>query len=451
MDDADRGSPAARGLLVAVILAVALGPRIRVPGLGLERAVDLRLQDLLLVGVALFLGTRIPSLRSTWGPWAALFAVGATAITLVRLLADPSVSWLRTAAYLGRGLETLVLAAAVAGLFALAGPAAGRVALRTLLVTVLINSAWLMYQVSTGIKQTLLLPELGDQLDAYGPKLVGEGSAFGTGIFFAFTAALGCACWLNKRLPPAVSAALVALGMIGAFIAQSRVSLGAVAVCILLLAFLPVERARRPVIAWLLGVIAIILVYAFGPGLPQQGRLSSAGFLNSLDDRAYDWYGPLLTILFQGTNPLTGIGVGRLGTTAYPYWTEAHNLFLRAFLDFGIVVGSAWLAIFFTAAARSLRASTRLPATETRFWATLAGVTLTAILAAGLLQESLAAVMSTHLAALALGLYAGSQQEIGADVPVRRMDDASGHGNRASSQPADETPAGEHRGRNAGR
>lgn len=404
MSSAARGRPVARLLLTAVILAITLGPRIRIPGLA-DRAVDLRVQDFLLIPALVYVGTRLPSMRQVWGPWPALFASGAVFVTVLHLWLDPAMPVIRTLAYLGRGLETFVLAFAVAGLYRLAGDRAWRTALNALHLAVAVNVAWIGYQYATGAERTLLGSGVGDLIESYGPKLVGEASAFGTGSFFALAAALGCAELLTRVTARWVSVALLVAGVGGAYVSQSRVSLGAAVLCVVAVVLLPdAEGKRRVFSALALAVAAIVVI----PRLPQIGRLSESGVEAGLGKRTGSIWEPLLNVL--GDHWLIGIGPGGLGTYAYP-WTEAHNIALRAALDYGLIVGALFLAAYLAIgwrARRTVFTRDETPA-PVRLWAALALLLVAGVVIAGIAQDSLTPVMSTHLVMLAAGLLGGAR------------------------------------------
>ncbi|MGY1834632.1 O-antigen ligase family protein [Blastococcus sp. SYSU DS0510] len=410
---ATRGWPAARLLLTAMILAIALSPRIRVPGL-VDRAVDLRLQDFLLVPVLIYLGARLPSLRRTWGPWPALFAFSATCLTAVHLFANPDMSALRAIGYLGRTLETFVLAAGIAGLYRLAGDGAWRTALRALHLAIAANVLWVTYQYVTGAQRTLIGSSVGDLVEAYGPKLVGEPSAFGTGFFFVLVTALGAAELLTKLTPRWVGGGLIAAGLLGAYLAQSRVSVIAGVLCAVAVLLFPDDRGRYRVIGGLTLVGAALIVV---PRLPDAGRLSAAGVGNGIGVRTTPIWEPLYAIAVE--HPLLGIGVGRLGTPAYP-WTEAHNVALRAVLDYGIVIGALFLAIYVAIGWRAHRTAFAVDASPpAKLWGTLTLLLVGSALVAGTVQDTLIAVMSTHLVMLSAGLLGGERLGPLPDPPPR--------------------------------
>jgi hypothetical protein len=392
----------ARALLVAIILAIGLGPRIRLPGL-LDRAVDLRVQDFLLIAALLYLAGRMTSLRQVWGPWALCF-VGSSAVLLTtRLLLDPTLPLVRTFAFYGRAVEMLLLAVVVASLYRLSGTKARRTALRAALITVGANALWVGYQYATGTQRSLLGRVVSAQLEAYGPRLVGEGSAFGTGFFFVFATALGVALYRLPGMSRWMSVTVVTTGVLGAYLSGSRLSLAGAALCLVILVVSPRAGARPNFGATLAAAAATIVVV---PRVPDAGRLSPAGVEGGLEDRIGGIWRPLVHVLAD--HPLTGIGPGQLGTEKYP-WTEAHNLLLRAGLDYGVVVGGMFLAIFVTVMLRAGRTAVDVHAPhEHQMWATLAAVLIACAFVGGMVQETLIVVMSTHLIMLGVGLYAGA-------------------------------------------
>lgn len=413
MTSSARGRPAAQFLLAALILAITIGPRIRLPGL-LDRHVDLRVQDFILIPALLYVGRRVPRMRPVWGPWPLLFAVGAIVVTTLHLWMDPTMSILRTVAYLGRTLETFVLAAVVAGLYRLAADRALSTALSSLHIAVAANVSWVAFQYATGAQRTLLGSGVGDTIESYGPKLVGEASAFGTGFFFVLVAALGCAQLLTAAASRWVGLTLLVVAAAGAYVSQSRVSLGAVALCIVAVLFLPDAKGNRRVFSALVMAAAAVVIV---PRLPEAGRLSEAGLEHGFSGRMGPIWDPLIEIFVQ--HPVLGIGTGQLGTATYP-WTEAHNIALRAGLDYGLVVGGLFLAGYLAIGWRARRtAFAHDQDLATRLWAVLALLLIASVLLAGVAQDTLIAVMSTHLVMLATGLLAGARLGPLADPSLR--------------------------------
>ncbi|MGD9991030.1 O-antigen ligase family protein [Pseudonocardia sp.] len=389
-------------LLCTMVLAVAISPRLRL-GEAADKAVDARLQDFLFLICFAFLASSLPSLVATWGSWFVWWLVGAATVTTLHLF-DPAVSPLRAVAFLGRAVEPFVIAIVVAALYLRAGPRAGPWALRAMHLGVLLNSAWVVYQLIVGKPQTLLGEAVSSVTQSYGPMLIGEPSSLGAGFYFAVVAALGAAEFRTKMRSRPFAVAMMVIGFAGTFVTQSRVSLVAAAVCVVFLAARPtLDRGRKPILV----VVLLVVFGALVALLPNAGRLSTEGAESGVSDRIDLIWSPLLRIVHDQF--LIGIGPGQLGTPEYP-WTEAHNIVLRAVLDYGLLVGGLFIAIFVTVYVRSRRvAADRDASLTTRFWATLAGFVLIAVAVAGSVQDALTAVTSTHLVVVMIGLFAGAQ------------------------------------------
>lgn len=389
-------------LLVAIILTIGLGPRVRIPGL-LERAVDLRFQDFLLPVALLYLGPRLVSLRRVWGWSGIAFMVASVAALAGRLLLAPDFPMLRSVAFFGRALEPFLLAAAVAGLYRLSGRRARSVALGALYVTVAGNFLWVAYQFMTGTQQTLLGTSVAELLVAYGPKLVGEGSAFGTGFFFVFATALGVAAYRLPSISRWTSGPVIFAGVAGTYLSGSRLSLVGAAVCLVVAVWSPRVGGKPNLFAALGATAAAILLL---PLVPDVGRLSEAGFESGVAVRVERIWAPLARIAWD--NLLLGIGPGQLGTQAYP-WPEAHNVVLRAVLDYGATIGALFLASLVLVMVRAGRRAVCREASPTQqLWGGATALVIACAFVGGMVQETLTVVMSTHLIGLIVGLYVGS-------------------------------------------
>ncbi len=404
------GSDIARYLLFAFVLGIAISPRIRVETDIVRIPVDLRIQDILIGPTILYLvGSVKPAtknaLASIFGVALPLFLwLSALAVTVVAW-ESPEIGTFRRLAYLGRTWEMFALAAVIAGLYLRAGDRAMRAALFALYVGAAMNFLWVFYQYVAGFQRTALGSRVGDLIDSYGPKLVGEASAFGTGQYFAFVAALVAAEIRARVGRRTVGIALVAAGLVGATMAVSRISMGIIAVIILMTLSLSTVRRRllKPGGVFFGVLIAAAGLLAFGEQL--QGRLSLAAIRKSVDDRVYGSWEPLLDFVLA--KPFTGVGPGGL-TPELPN-AEAHNVVLRAFLDFGIPAGTAFLALFVIVIVRANVAS-KLPESdgELRLFSNFAMISVLAVLASGMVQDALTVVTSSHLAMVSIALFAAA-------------------------------------------
>lgn len=402
-----RSNKVAAWLLFLLILAICIGPRLR-SGDGDSR-VDIRYQDILLIPSFLYvLATRKPGdprpLLVAFGRWAIpLFIYGATFAAILTSF-DGDIGLVRRVSYLGRALELFLLASVAAGLFIRSGTAAPKAALRAVHFAAHTNIAWMAFQAATGKTGTFLGASVGATIESYGPKLIGEGSAFGTGQFFAFTAAVAVAQLRARYTGGGPAVLLLAVSAIGAWLSQSRISIGVVILSVAVLLVLATKKGRlfnfgRTLIAVALGVWATEFI------LPHlQGRQSIGGVESGLDVRIADVWGPLLDAL--GNSPILGVGPGGL-TNGLPI--EGHNIYLRAALDYGLIIGPLFIGILVYAMFKALTVSRNAeqPA-SVRLFANLAFMGALGALFSGFVQDAMTGVMSSHLTMLSLGLFAGA-------------------------------------------
>ena len=318
------------------------------------------------------------------------------------LFFDPTQPLARTLVYLGRNLEILVLATLVATLYVRSRQYGRRAALRALQLAAWGNGAWVLLQAATGQRRVLIGSDVGDEIASYGPKLIGEASSFGTGFFFAMVAALGAAQY-RSRAGRLHGLALVAMGLVGTFLAQSRLSMLAAGLVAVLLTLSPRPGSKNALGATFVAGLGVIGYMLLPPTL--EGRLSAEGVEMGLSQRVDQIWSPLVSIAVG--RPFTGIGPGSLGTTEYP-WTEAHNIFLRAALDYGLLVAVAFALMLITILRQTRRSAADETDREVCLFGSFAFATVLSLVVTGLLQESTAAVMPSHLAMLAVGLAAGS-------------------------------------------
>jgi hypothetical protein len=393
-------------LLCALILAVCLSPRIRL-GFLPDRNIDLRLQDLLLIPslVYLFLSPRArvkARLAPVWGRWFDWFVVAAAVVTVSHLALSDEVPTLLRLAFAGRTAEIFVLATVVAGLYVRAGTAGPSAALRSLHLAAAANVVWVLFQEATNTRVTMF-GDVGDQIESYGPKLIGEASAFGAGSFFTFLAVLAVAEARAKVSPRWVTLGLLVSSIVGCYLTQSRVNLLiSLALCLIYSGRDVLGKTKRildPAVVALAGLAATAGLIVAWPHL--SGRLSLTGLEAGLQVRIDTIWEPLWQVLLQ--SPLIGVGPGGL-TSDLPR-SEAHNIILRSLLDFGLIGGTLFLATFVVIALRAWRVARS--ATGHLAWAgLLASAAVWAVLATGLVQDSLTAVTSTHLAMAAVGVFA---------------------------------------------
>lgn len=408
-------------LLYSILLAVCWSPRIRlafVPG----ESVDFRLQDMLLpIALAYLLLAPKAALRArwdlVWGRWLFAFVYVATATTLLHLVAGQQVPDVVRIAYLGRTIEMFFLAMVVCGLYLRAGAGHEQVG-RVLRLGVIGNLVWIGYQYAFGTNDTLL-GDVGGLIESYGPKLIGEPSAFGAGMFLVFATALTVADYRTGKLRTHSMLLAVAAIVLSAYVVESRISL------IIILSFLILLSGRRVRGLFSLPFVAFVMLAIGAATIAWAdrfvGRFSADSLLGSLQTRLDIWSA---LAAYADNGWLAGVGPAGLTAPSVPR-DEAHNIIVRAWLDFGLL-GALLLFMVFgfvvVATARAVRAE---QPTSVRWAAMLAGLTLAGVFAAGMVQDALTAVTSTHLLMVTLGIFVAELSRAQNDWPSVRENPAT--------------------------
>ena len=390
-------------LLLLLILAVAVGPRMRF-AFGEGGDGDLRLQDFAVpLVLAVGFAGKAPPIRlgEVWRGWARLYCFVLVAMSAIAVIVRPELQPLRTALFLARGLEIPAIALAVAILYVRAGRYGYSSTVAAVMIATAANTVWVIVQSVGGRQGVLFGGALYDMVESYGPKLIGEPSAYGAGFFFAFVCAFGGALFIanhERRL----GTLILILGLVGPIVVQSRAcSLAAVVICtVVLFRSLSGKVRRALVVPASLLAAALVTIVLTG----SVGRYSAEAATQSGLYRMDDIWAPLLDAI--GGSIWLGVGPGALGTAALP-WTEAHNMWLRAIADAGIIglaavacmLGSIWL---------NSRKRLGDDAPTVRFCAQLVNLTVTALIVSGMWQDAFTAVTSTHLVMLTVGALGGS-------------------------------------------
>lgn len=390
-------------ILMAILLAVAISPRIRLGG---DMQVDVRLQDILLVPSVLYLmikpgrkGQR--PLRNLMSPMLTPFVLGALLVTLCSIVVMPEVPSIMRVAFLGRGLELFALAAVVAGLALRAGRNTTRNVLRVLYLGAFLNIGWVLYQAASGEYRTVIGLAVSEDIESYGPQLIGEPSAFGAGQYFAFVAALAAARIWSGHRRFIVHGAVIATAFVCTYFVESRISMGSIVLTVAILLVVGRRRGRVNILGFLLAVAAG--VYALSIIVPQlSGRASIENVQAGLLVREDSIWGPLWDAFLSA--PFLGVGPGGL---VPPLRSEAHNIYLRAILDYGLIFGVVFILIFLVVLVRAIKLARLTTATQPlNVFAALAMFSITSTLVSGLVQDALTGVMSSHLTMISIGLFA---------------------------------------------
>lgn len=406
------GSAFARAMLFSLILIVGVGPRISLSFVDAE----IRIQDILIPFLVVYLvmspkPTARNPLRRYLGILLPVFLLASALTVLLSASFFDEVGILRRLTFYGRTLEMFVLSVVVAGLFLRSGRTALKVVLNAISIGAICNLIWFLYQAASGLSSTLFGQEVSSQIESYGPRLIGEPSAFGVGQYWVFIAAVSAAN-IKARRHIGLNTVLLLAAFGASVLTESRISMGNILLIVGLLFFLgPDSEKPINVTGAFFGVVstsvaAILIIPTLGD------RFAIVAIESSFKVRIDSIWLPHLNKILQ--SPIIGIGPG--GLIGEGNQSEAHNIIIRAMLDFGPFVGIAFLSLFLVALIRSFRIA-RLPNIdiETRIIGYIAFFSVLSTLISGLVQDSLTGVMSSHLTMISIGIVAAQWAENGGD------------------------------------
>lgn len=393
-------------LLFLTILVIGIGPRI---SLGFVDA-EIRIQDVLLGPIILYLllsrkpPAKLPVQRLL-GKVLPVFLWASFITVTLSVLVFPEVSLLRRVTYYGRTLEMLVLAVVIAALYLRSGEKALKTVLSAITLGVILNILWVGYQVASNTRETLFGQEFSSQVGSYGPQLLGEPSPFGVGQYWAFVGAVAVAR-IKSKYRPFLSVLMLASAFTGAWLAQSRISVGSILVIAgIALVLGKSKRQGVNILGTLIGLLASFIgALQVIPTL--DGRVSPDSIVGSFFFRMDNIWGPFMDMALQ--SPLIGVGPGGLlGST---YLSEAHNIFIRAMLDFGFIVGLVFIFLFLRSMVRGFKLARGEgidPATRVAGY--IGAYCVLSTLVSGQVQDALTSVMSSHLTMVAIGILAAQR------------------------------------------
>lgn len=392
-------------LLWLMIIIISVGPRISVGG-----SAEIRLQDLFILPVMFYLLLSqkpmilFPVYRLL-GFALPVFLWASIVVVTVAIWAEQEIPMLVRVAFYGRILEMFFLAVVIAGLYLRSGSIAQPTVINAVAFGALANIMWVGYQMSAGEHQTLLGRVVSEGVESYGPMLIGEPSAFGVGQYWAFVASVAAAL-IKAGHKPVWNTLLFTLALAGAYLAESRVSMGGIIVIAGLLLIMGKRRGQLfNVLGSMVGLAFVVCGMVFILPLIG-GRVSADAVQASFDIRIDQIWRPMWDLV--AASPWVGIGPGGLEAEwlRLPF-DEAHNIALRAVLDFGIPVGVMFILLFLLAMSRAFRvARSKRIDQDTRITAYIAAFYVLSVLIAGCVQDSLTGVMSAHLTMVAVGLFA---------------------------------------------
>ncbi len=423
--------------------AISLSPRLPIGTIPGERRLDLRVEDILLVFLlaAWFpYGTlrRVFEITPLGKPlgWYVGLSLFCTGVAIVVGELDP----VRAVFYMGKEVEYFFIFLVVANWVRSAKEVT--VGAAFLVVGGLINAVWVVDQVLTGSTGTFFetpdtVSYMGGAVRAYsyGPTLVGEISPLSTGGFFLviFFLILGLTAMSRRAYQRAILFALGALVAGAAFSSLSRVSIfGGIAGVAIVLVF----SEKKLFFKWIIPIgCAVVLVSSY-----LMGALRSS-------ERVFDWEGfwygfvegrleliwqPLLTAMERGMGTiLFGFGKSSLGFVRELPFEEAHNFYLRIFLEMGVLgpLAFIWILVCVIRLSRNLYKDAKLGISRAVGLATM-GATIALSLGA-LAQDVFVAVKVMEPFWFLVGLAAAAQRlethvKAGRPVAAReRSSDAS--------------------------
>jgi hypothetical protein len=362
--------------LVALLVAISISPRIELPIQIPARAFDLRFEDLVLLVLVpvwvvwLVRKRRLPaSLKTIALAFALYLAIALVSSALAIVLGGLSPT--RSLAYWAKELEYLMIL--VISATWIQGALERRFLGLWLIALGVANAAWVGVQLLMGHTSTLLhfpnapgayqRPHL---LESYGPGLIGEVSPLSAGAFFMVVflvvfAAFALAATRNARLR---WLALSVLFLVPNFLSQSRVTMAGCALGAGVLA-LYTRHFRRIAIGFL-SVAAVALLASYLTGGISTGRLTGLNNIeHSILYRLNISWAPLLGQKPAPTSTVTaapvkstersfpgrtvevavlGHGSGAMGAPGV-LPTEAHDQYLRVFLESGALGLAAFLLL----------------------------------------------------------------------------------------------------------
>lgn len=401
------GSKIALVILFALILVVGVGPRVSISVIDAE----FRIQDVLIFPViGYLLASKPPSVRSPLRKlfgillptflWTSFFAV------IISVMVFPEVPILRRILFYGRSIELIVLAVAISGLYLRSGHFAIRSVSRAVAVGAIVNLAWVGFQLAIGENTTLFNQDFASSVGHYGPMLLGEPSAFGTGQYWVFVSAFAAA-QIHVRVNRILNIFLYFGAFVGAWVAESRISVVGILIIGALLLFLGSgnQNIVNPLGILVGAILALFGTFYVFPSF-SEGRVSPDAIGRSLEFRINEIWAPFIDDLSK--SPFTGLGPGGIGGERY--LSEAHNIILRALLDFGILSGLLFISIFVVAVFRGFHFARLREAGRTdKIAGYFCGFFVLSVLVSGQVQDALTAVMPSHLAMVSIGILAAQR------------------------------------------
>lgn len=397
-----------------ISISILISPRFSLTNSG--QSVDLRLQDIL-VGFSIFLfaskrfrdGVLLLNQSLKFLPF--IFIIGAILITTIAMISSSGQSLLRIIGYGFRPIETIYLALVLGCLLMIIDGPFPMKLYQIIKIVLVANFIWVIIQKILGFSANAIILPNSESITTYGPKLIGEGSVFGAGQLFIF---LGCIALSEVLIFKNKLSGILLLvsAYIGEILVDSRASIIGLGILTL---FAIVAKKDRPLSISPTKIIFLLSVVMISSPLWVSlisGRLALDRLIYSIDFRNQYVWGKITTIIFQ--NPFLAVGPGGFGSTIP---TEAHNLFLRSLAEWGVPIGLLYIfTIFSTFFLAVIKCKDQNSTTTSRFFSLIYIYFFINVIVSGLVQDSLSAVMPSHLWALSLGLFLGTNIKFNSPV-----------------------------------
>jgi len=346
--------------IILLILAICFSPRIPLPISVPGRVFEIRLEDIILVGllftwlVSLFSKSR-SIYRTPLFKYIGIYLVIVASTTVIALLTGVGLSPIRTLFYFLKELEYFLIFFLVANW--IRSESELKLAKNSLLFAGVLNAVWVGFQLLLHQNRTIFSfwkafpshfsPGLAG-VESYGPYLIGEASPFSVGGFFMLVFLLAFSLFLfskNNKLK-LLYGLLGAAFFVSILLSYSRSDIISAMVGIIILLLVQGGMKMRhkiaPILYLFFAVMAILILsvyqasYVYFMGLERFpvmfDRFSPSGIERAINERLSFWH----PILQQDFNRIfLGFGKGSLGfLKIFPQ--EPHNHYLRVLTESGI-------------------------------------------------------------------------------------------------------------------
>lgn len=386
-------------LVMLLVLAFSVTPRISVATLEYGRDVAMRYEDLVIIGILYFMliaaltGRKI-EFRSPITRILFIYLALVTVSTFVGI----TMQWVtasRALFYYLKELEYFVIFFII--LNYVRTEKESDYVVWTIIVLGLVNCVYSVFQIATkGLK------------GYYGIALIGEVSPFGIAGYLSLLLLLSLALIASGYLKSPLSRGLVILNIFGSglsliFTGSRAFVYGTILASLVLLIMRKEKKVLVIALFILVAVLAGLATQSISPQIEER-IINIEGISESISGRLDVAYKPVLHMLSQ--NPLTGYGKSITGTAKVP--TEAHNSFLRVLLESGILGFIAFVLLVLGIIRMSLTLHRSKPDPYANMIATACILATVSMLVASIVQDAFTPVKVNELYWVIIGLTAVS-------------------------------------------